>query len=232
MPLNQSAAAGLSATMPSLLPHRFLFRYSIPVSHASALPRKGKNLLGLTETHRLPDFGPLDDAPAFGELRMAWNEQGLAVSVAVRGKGQPLHFDASAPDRSDGLQVWIDTRNTQNIHRASRFCHHFCLLPRGGGAKGDLPHAVQLTIARAKELAPMAETGVVRLAAEVTRDGYQLEAWLPADALNGFDPDAQNRLGFFYELRDAELGVQTLSVGPEFPYAADPSLWGTLELMK
>jgi hypothetical protein len=29
---------------------------------------------------------------------------------------------------------------------------------------------------------------------------------------------------------DRELGWQTFTVGPEFPFVEDPSLWGTLEL--
>jgi hypothetical protein len=32
-------------------------------------------------------------------------------------------------------------------------------------------------------------------------------------------------------VRDAELGDASLTVGPEFPYAHDPSLWSTLELV-
>ena len=34
--------------------------------------------------------------------------------------------------------VWIDTRNTQNIHRAGRFCHRFAFLPVGAGGKPDV----------------------------------------------------------------------------------------------
>jgi hypothetical protein len=60
--------------------------------------------------------------------------------------------------------------------------------------------------------------------------GYRLEAWLPGDALTGFDPQANPLLGFYFYVRDAELGEQFLSVGHEFPFAHDPSLWSTLEL--
>ncbi len=196
------------------------------------LPRGGKKLLGLTDAHRLPDLGGLDDVTSFGELRMAWNEQGLAIAVLVQGKRKPLHVESAAPDRSDGLAVWIDTRNTQSIHRASRFCHHFCLLPRGGGGDEDEPLTVQLQIARAKEPTPTVNAGDIRLSADVTRDGYLLEAWLPASVLHGYDPEAQSKLGFYYDLRDAELGEQTLGVGPEFPFAFDPSLWATVELVR
>jgi hypothetical protein len=218
--------------MPSLLPHRFLFRYSISVRYEAKLPRDGKRLLSLTAAERVPDFASLDDAPTFGDLRLAWNERGIAISVEVTGKRQPLACDPRAPDLSDGLQVWIDTRNTQSIHRASRFCHHFCLLPRGGGRDQSEPLGVQLPIARAKEPTPLADAKEIRLSATVEKTGYLLEAWLPARVLHGYDPESQARLGFYYDLRDSELGEQTLSVGPEFPFAFDPSLWATLELVK
>lgn len=218
--------------MSSLLPHRFLFRYSLSVRYEPKLPRSGKKLLALTEADRLPDFAALDATRSFGDLRMAWNERGLAISVEVGGKQQPPRCDPQTPDLSDGLQVWIDTRNTQSIHRASRFCHHFCLLPRGAGRGQTEPFGIQLPIARAREASPLADSKEIRLAATVGKSGYLLEAWLPARVLHGYDPESQARLGFYYNLRDSELGEQTLSVGSEFPFAYDPSLWGTLELVK
>jgi hypothetical protein len=218
--------------MSSLLPHRFLFRYSITVGYEAKLPWSGKKLLSLSEGKRIPGFAALDGAASFGDLRLAWNERGLAVSVEVTGKRRPPRCDPQTPDLSDGLQVWIDTRNTQSIHRASRFCHHFCLLPRGGGRDQSEPLGVQLPIARAREPSPLADSKEIRLSAAVGKSGYLLEAWLPARALHGYDPDSQARLGFYYNLRDSELGEQTFSVGEEFPFAYDPSLWGTLELVK
>ena len=68
--------------------------------------------------------------------------------------------------------------------------------------------------------------------AAVTKTGYRLEGWLPASVLHGFDPESQSRLGFYYALRDSEFGEQFLSVGQDFPYAIDPSLWSTLELVR
>ena len=58
------------------------------------------------------------------------------------------------------------------------------------------------------------------------------EAFLPAGVLHGFDPEQNRRLGFYYAVRDAELGEQVLSVGTDFPYWEDPSLWSVLELAR
>ena len=214
--------------MPAVVPPSFLFRYSFPVRRADNLPRKGAPLLGLGEEFTLPDLAALSESPRFAELRMAWNPGGVGINVRVQGKSQPPVCNPTYPAESDGLQVWIDTRNTQSIHRASRFCHHFCALPDGGKRKG--PAAVQLPIARAREEAPLASPEQIRVHCESQRDGYLLEMWLPADALTGFDPEANPRLGFYALVRDSEFGEQFLTVGREFPFANDPSLWSTAEL--
>ncbi len=216
--------------MNQLLPHRFLFRYSFPVRHVAQVPRRGKSLLKLPAGCALPDFAELDSGKPFAEVRLAWNEAGLAIMAQV--DGPPHNFDCrlNEPAESDGLQVWIDTRNTQNIHRAGRFCHHFCLMPAGGGSDGMQPTARQLTIARAREDAPAEHSNEIRVNRRDSAGSYAIEAWIPAAALNGFDPEAAPELGFYYLLRAGELGEQYLSVGPDFPIAHDPSLWSTIEL--
>jgi len=214
----------------SVIPHRFQFRLSLPVESRTGLPKKGAKLLGLPKSCTLADIGELDGAPAFASLRAAWNSRGLGFRLEVSGKTLPAACDLSSPAESDGLQVWIDTRNTQSVHRATRFCHHFCCLPSGGGAKKDKPSAVQLPIARSRDEAKLASPKSIPVQLEQKKDGYVLETWLAAELLNGFDPDASRQLGFYYCVRDAELGEQFLTVGREFPFAHDPSLWSTLEL--
>ncbi len=214
-----------------LLPNRFLFRYSLRVRYERKLPRAGKKLLDLLADFALADFGALDQAESFGQLRLGWNERGLGISVAVEGKKRPPQGNRQSPETSDGLRLFIDTRDTQSIHRASRYCQQFFLMPTtGGSATGD-PCVVQAPILRAREEAPRANLAEIRMSAAVSKTGYRLEAWLPTSVLHGYDPAAQPRLGFYYALRDAELGEQFLSVGHDFPFAIDPSLWSTLELV-
>ena len=74
------------------------------------------------------------------------------------------------------------------------------------------------------------EPELLRVRSTKQPDGYTLEAMIPAEALTGFDPTDHPRLGFTYAVVDRELGWQTFTVGPEFPFVEDPSLWGTLEL--
>ncbi len=216
--------------MTKVLPPAFFFRFAIPVAYQPGLPRKRGALLKLPESCRLPRLTFSDEARAFGDVRLAWNENGFGVSVEVRGKKMPVSSRDDRPATSDGLQLWVDTRNTQTIHRASRYCHHFCFLPRTDETSAD-PAAIELEIARARDVRKLADREDFLIQSEITGDGYRLEAWLPAKVLTGYEPEANPQLGFYYHLQDAELGQQFLTVGEEFPFSHDPSVWSTLDLV-
>jgi hypothetical protein len=215
--------------MTSVLPHRFFFRCEFSVPKVAGLPRrKGSRILELPDACVLPNLGPLDADPPFYTLRAAWNPRGLGFELDVRGKHRLPKGDIANPTAADGLQVWIDTRSTQNVHRATRFCHTFCFLP--GSGKREPAAGVQLPVARAREDAPLCDPDNLLVAADVAKDGYRLEAWIPGDVLHGFDPESQPRLGFHFVVRDFELGIHGLSAGADFPYESDPSLWSVLKL--
>src|SRR5207237_937768 len=144
-----------------LVPPRFLFRLAHPCRYAREMPlRADDRLLDLAEEYRIENFAAMDGQRNFADVRLAWNELGLGLQVAVRGKEQ--------------LRVG-------NVARPG---------------------------------------------------GYLLEAFLPAAALHGYDPEQHPRLGFFYSVRDEELGEQLLSLTLEFPFWEDPSLWSVLELVR
>jgi hypothetical protein len=219
-----------------VVPHRFLFRFSFPVRRVEQSAAQ-KPFLDLDKTPPLPDLSGLDAAASFASLRAGWNDAGLGFRLEVGAKKMPVYADPNDPTQSDGLQLWIDTRNTQSVHRASRFCHNFVFWPipanwpkgstkEDGGAAGSQ----QLAIALAKEDAPMGRAGLLRSVARPRRGGYQMDIWIPAECLQGYDRESNPLLGFYYAVRDAELGEQFLTVGREFPFDHDPSLWSTLEL--
>jgi hypothetical protein len=165
-------------------------------------------------------------------VRAAWNELGLYFSVNVTGKRSSLWCRDNKPEDSDGLQLFIDTRDTHNIHRASRFCHRFLFMPAGTGRQYLEPLADQLLVDRARENASPVRPGHLRVHAQKRADGYTMSVMIPAPALTGFNPQDNPRLGFTYWLLDRELGEQSFSCGSEFPFPSDPSLWGTLQLTK
>jgi hypothetical protein len=215
-----------------LIPNRFLFRTSHPCLYVGGIPDDDDDLFHLPEACRLENFATLDERQNFADVRLAWNSDGLAVEVQVRGKDNLPAGDAARPRLSDGLSLWIDTRDSRGSHRASRFCHQFHFLPRGGGEDRDEPAFVQLKINRALADAPLSPPGAVALRCRCRGTGYRLAAFLPAAVLTGFDPTQNPRLGVFYLVRDAELGEQALGASADLPCAEDPTLWSVLELVR
>ncbi len=216
-----------------LVPHRFLFRVAHPCRRVADVPREESDrLLELPEKCRINNFAAMDERQDFADVRLGWNELGLGIQVEVKGKDQEPRGDAGHPRTSDGVTLWIDTRDARAGHRASRYCQQFHFLPTGGGPEKDEPAVVPVKINRALQDAPLSQATAIPFNCQRTRGGYRVEAFLSTAVLNGFDPDQNPRLGFCYAVRDAELGEQVLSVGAEFPYWEDPSLWSVLELVK
>ncbi|QDU94292.1 DOMON domain-containing protein [Lignipirellula cremea] len=211
----------------SLLSPPFLFRFEAPLPYR-------KEIWPIStpwdEECRLPTFPGEPGETAFADLRGAWNENGVTFSLQVDGKKKaPLRRDAFF-EASDGLQLWIDTRATLNVHRASHFCHRLLFLPPEGKEKTGLASALRINRAKAAPKPPPANT--LQATGQSTKRGYTLYAHIRAAALQGFDPEEHPRWGFFYAVNDAELGRQTWSIGSEFPYEEDPSVWGLLELVQ
>ncbi len=217
----------------SLIPQAFWFRLAIPCLRVDGLPKPGEKgrLLDLPESCRVVPTVELEGKTPWSECRVAWNSTGLALQFEVRGKVGPIQFDPYIPDLSDGVQFWIDTRDTRDIHRASRFCHRYsAILVPDKGKKSLSVRFEQKPIHRAQADAPQAEPGSIHARAEIIRNGWRLELFLGSEALNGFDPDTNRRLGLCYQVSDADRGDEFLTVGREFPIGEDPSLWATLEL--
>jgi hypothetical protein len=217
----------------ALIPARFLIRVCHPCKYVKKMPLKNRDaLIDLPESCRIDNLAGIDGTKNFADVRIAWNEHGVGFQAQVRGKEQLLQCDAAKPKLSDGVTLWIDTRDSRAGHRASRTCHQFHFLPTGGGTDKDEPAFVPSKIHRALQDASLAPASAVPFRCEMTKGGYRVEAFLSSAALTGFDPEEHPRLGLFYAVRDSELGEQTLSIGHEFPYGEDPSLWEVLELTK
>lgn len=217
-------------TSNALIPQAFWFRLSINCPLIPDVPRRTGRLLDLPDSCRLPALGRLDGKEPWADVRVAWNPRGLAVSVEASGKSGPLVL-ADRLAGADGFQVWVDTRDTRNVARATRFCHRFSAHLTPGTSRSALGlEVVPRTIARAVADAPLCDPARLEARAERKRDGWLAELFLPAEALTGFDPETNRRLGFAYQVTDPDREDQFLGVGRDFPIGENPSLWATLEL--
>ena len=218
----------------SLLPQPFWFRLAIPCRRIDGVPKppgpKGR-FLDLPRDCALPATTRLEGTEPWADVRAAWNPSGLAVSVEVTGRTAPLVFE-DRPEGAGGFQVWVDTRDTRDVSRATRFCHRFVARLAPGAKDALWVELAQKPIARAVADAPITRNDQLAARAERLKGGWRIELFLPAEALHGFDPETNRRLGFTYQVSDPDRPDQFLGVGREFPIGENPSLWSTLELVE
>lgn len=213
-----------------LIAPTMLYRFAVNCHQVTGQWDKQKGL-ELAEHCRLPVFSELDDQATFADLRSGWSREGLFFEVAITGKQQTPWCRNTQLLESDGLQLWIDTRATHNIHRASRFCHWFLFLPGGGGSRRNSPVASMLKINRARDFPKTFGQATPQVTATINNSGYSMSVHIPGSSLDGWNPDEHRRLGFHYAVVDRELGRQSLAIGSDLPVAEDPALWQTLELV-
>ncbi len=212
-----------------LLDPTMLFKFEVRLlKHDLTWTPRG---LSLPESCRLPSFGALSGGPIFADLRVAWSIDGIGFTVKVSGKRAMPWCRDTRLDESDGLHLWMDTRNSPSIHRATQHCHRFLFLPAGGGPQRDRPVATLIPINRARGNPKPIGDRVLQIHAAPKHDGYEMSGLIPATAMTGYEPHDQPRMSFYYAVTDRELGSQSLTLSDQFPVAEDPSLWGEAALI-
>jgi hypothetical protein len=215
-----------------LLPQAFWFRFAAPCTRVDGIPRSNTSsgLLGLPASCALPDLKPLDGGASWAEIRLGWNPEGLGITAIADGV-TPQQLAEHRPEGFAAAQFWVDTRDTRNVSRATKFCHRFVVRIDRTGKQGRLEAQVaSRPIARAVADAPLGRSDDIPVRVELSRTSWVLELFLSSQVLNGFDPDTNRRLGFAYHIADFVRDDQFLGIGREFPVGENPSLWSTIEL--
>lgn len=210
------------------IPRRAFFSFAWPCPYRRSPPVLDGDLNDWGAQYRIPDLTGLDGREAFADIYAAWNELGLYFAADVK-KAAAAKVDERHPLQGDGLQVWVDTRDVRNVHRASRYCHHFYFLP---GAENRKARGGQVAIRRARAHSKLCDPSGLKVFSDASGTGYRLEVHLPAEILTGFDPEENRLLGFTYLLQDRKQGRQFWTADKPLPVSYDPSLWGTVELVK
>ena len=121
--------------MKTLIPNRLLFRFEFPLPYRAKPPKINGNLTGWSDAELLPNWGEMDDEETFAPVWSCWNEDGIYIAAHVTGKRSALRCDPAEFWKGDNLRLMLDMRDTRNIKRATKFCHHFYFLPTGGQTK-------------------------------------------------------------------------------------------------
>ncbi|MBT4098354.1 MAG: hypothetical protein HOM68_21470 [Gemmatimonadetes bacterium] len=193
-------------------------------------PKIDGNLRDWDEAQIVPDLVGLTATEPYGAVSMTWGDEGLWLAVEVKTK-TTFKVDPKNFWQADCFEVWIDTRDVKDTHRANRYCHHFFFLPGGSGRDGKGPIGRQTTIDRAREQSPPCPEDTIKVGLRRLKRSYSMEIFLPAEGLNGYRPREFDRIGFNYVLHDVDHGAQSWSIGRTPPFDADPSRWGTALLV-
>lgn len=213
--------------MPAL-PPSFLVQPTFVIQRMESWPKRLDWKLW-DKLSPIPSMKGLDVEQPHTTLRAGWHDDGLIFGVQVLGKAKPCTiYDNSASD-SDSVALFLDLRNTKGIHRASRYCQSFRLVPLSAKL-AEKPLVVQEPIARAREDAPFREMQCDAIS-ERCDGGYRILAAIPNQNLNGYDPAEVSKVGFFALSHDNELGDEPLTGDLMIPSTVDPSLWSTLDLV-
>ena len=218
--------------MKPLLPQAFWFRVAASCPRVDEIPLSDDpwRLLDLPASCALPELTQLDGRRAWAEVRVGWNARGLGIAVLAEGVSD-LQLTPDRPEGFADVHVWVDTRDSRNVSRATRFCHRFVArLSIRGGRKQLAVEVARKPVARAAADSPICPADLLANRCDLSRAGWMLELFLPSQALHGFDPDTNRRLGFAYLISDHVREDQFLGVGRDFPLGENPSLWSTLEL--
>jgi hypothetical protein len=221
------------------IPADFYFELENLARYCDKLPgnlEKSGSMCDLGPDYRIVSSSEIAGFPDFSDTRCAWSNQGLALVFDTRDLSK--HIQGLVK-----LNIWVDTRNTRNVHRATRFCHQFRLefdpfvtigrkrAPHETMAPGAEPSQVRIN--RALADAPVANRDSIYTDLLLDgKGGFRLAIFLTHDALNGFDPNVNSLLGLAYRLQAPGQEMQRLGPGQEFPVQEDPSLWTVLDLVK
>ncbi len=213
----------------TILSPAYLFQYRLSVGEVAEQDVSSGDF-ELPERCRLPFLRELENEKPFADVRLGWSHAGMALTVDVTGKKHPATTEVDRPLESDWIRIWWDTRYSATVHRANRLCQSLYLFPAGGGKKKADPYVQPAPIVMSREPSLPIPVKSIRLGVRPLKQGYHLSAWLPAAAIPSYEPETHPQLGFYYQVHDLEKGDQYLSVGEDFPFAHDPSLWVLLDL--
>ena len=214
-----------------IVPPSLLFQYQLAVPRIDGIPRVKGTLLDLPEASTLFVPSSLQGLDSHLQLRLAWNTNGLGLRVDVGGKKLTPSGRRRDLRSSDHIQVFVDTRHTANVHRATEYCSAVVVLPSDDD-EDDQPTVAFVEIAQQRVTRNDRSGNKCRAKLQLRNDGYSLELWLPASQLPGFADVAEiGHLGFYLIVEDTELGQLPLSIGGDFPVSYDPSTWLQLHLL-
>lgn len=186
-----------------------------------------KDQIPLMATHELPSTDSITDEQRFAKIAMGWHAEGLALTIQVNRAATLSTFPEVST--GDSVELFLDTRDVKTSGFNTRFCHHFFFLPQAveGVTKGEITHF------RTEDSHPLCDPQSLECQTQLKKNGYEMKIFIPTQCLYGYDPKQFDRLGWSYRINRAEgLPQHFAVVSPDYQIEQQPSLWGSIKLVK
>lgn len=162
----------------------------------------------------LPDPAKWFGEEIFGDVAMAWNEEGILAEVL-------FHKEFA---EGDSVELFIDTRDLKNAGFPHRFCHHFFLTSEGGS---------EITQFRTEDRHPLCDPKGIDVKTDFGKSNFRMHIFISSQCLHGYDTKLFNRIGFTYRLNRPRWESQHFAVSSRFyKIEQHPGLWATMTMRK
>ena len=215
----------------------WLFDLGFPIKHFSGrLVNPDRLEWELADEYRIPALSSLSGGRRFAEMSIGWHSTGLFFHSRLRASsGKEAAFAANNwSAKTQSCSVYIDTRWSPGVHRATSFCHRFdFLLNRPTSTQPVVRgHGELNPIQRARAAPANVHPSDISVATFFRSDGYDIKAYLKGEALTGFSPEEFQEIGIFYTINDSILGTQIMARTLQSPYFEDPNVWCRGQLLQ
>ena len=119
-----------------LIPNALFFSLKALCKKGIKLPQKKGTHIPAKNPYTIASTDELHGLKSGLSISAGWNDNGIGFTFSITGKKNPVTKSDEFHSKMEGIHLWLDTRNTKNIHRANRFCHYFLLTPCLAGAPG------------------------------------------------------------------------------------------------
>lgn len=175
----------------------------------------------------LPDTSGLTGDIPFGKVAMGWNHEGIEFFVHIDQAFEKSSYPLIA--NGDSIEICIDTRDVKTSGYNTRFCHHFFFLPESFEGR----QAGELTRFRTEDTHELCDPNDLKVKSQLKSRDYSLQIFIPAQCLNGYDPDQFDRLGLTYRINRGDGPSQHFSVSSDdYQFEQQPSLWSSVRLIR
>ncbi len=208
----------------------WLFDLGFPIrSFAKRIPNPERLEWQLNDEHAIPALNSLSGGHGFAKTYFAWTGTGFFFQTSLKtppGKS-PVSETSKPSARTTHMSLYLDTRWSPGVHRATSYCHRFdFIINRPSRSEPIQPgHGELNPIQRARAAPAEVHPSQISVGAFFQSDGYEIRAFLKGETLTGYAPDEYQEIGVFFTINDPHLGNQVLARTLQSPYFEDPSLW-------